>query len=105
MIKKVLDEGVCSRGTLAALFLLKNNIEPPANRAAFIVKKNLFNKKLVLRNRFRRLLRESYRKIKHLLPSGYDIVILATRIKKDIPLAEIEKDLSNVFKEGLKKSN
>ena len=102
-IRNVFDKGVSSRGRLIKLFLLKRQTNSHINRVAFIVRKDLYNKKIVLRNRFKRLLREAYRKTKHLLPYGYDIVILATNIKKDTKSTLLEEEVANVFKKSIKK--
>ena len=66
-------------------------------------KDDLYNKKVVLRNRFKRLLREAYRKTKHLLLPGYDIVILATNIKKNTKSSAVEEEIANAFKKCIKK--
>ncbi len=103
LISNVFDKGVFLKGRLVNIYLLKRDIDPPVNRAAFIIKKNLHNKKLVLRNRFRRLLREAYRKTKHLLPQGHDIVILAKNVKPHTGSVLLEADLANVFKKYVEK--
>jgi len=84
-IKAVLDNGICYRAKSVNIYILKKTIgdgrdRPLLNRAAFICKKSLHQKKAVLRNRIRRMLREAYRKTKHVLPAGLDIVIVATRV-------------------------
>ena len=103
LISGVFDKGVFLKGRLVNIYLLKRDTDLPVNRAAFIIKKNLHNKKLVLRNRFRRLLREAYRKTKHLLPQGYDIVILAKNVKPHTSSVLLEEDLANVFKKYVEK--
>lgn len=103
LIERVFVKGLSFKGRLINTYLLKKETDPNINRVAFIIRKNLYNKKIVLRNRFRRLLRESYRKTKHLLPRGYDIVILATGIKEDTKSNMIEQEIANVFKSRIKK--
>ena len=100
-IKQVFDKGVPSKGRLINIYLLET--DSGINRAAFLVRKNLYNKKSVLRNRFRRVLREAYRKTKHMLPTGHDIVILATRINKSTRSEAVERELNHVFKKYSKK--
>lgn len=97
-ISRVFDRGIPIRGRFFSIFLLRQEAKPGINRAAFITRRHLYNKKAVLRNRFIRLLREAYRKTKHFLPLGYDIVILATNVKKDTKSAAIERELAHVFK-------
>jgi len=103
LIKQVFDRGIPSRGRLITIHLLKRETGSCTNRAAFIIRKNLYNKKAVLRNRLRRLLREAYRNTKHFLPGGHDILILATNVRKNTRSQELEKDIANVFKKCVKK--
>jgi len=103
LIREVFDKGTPTRGRLTTIFLLKRVTNSAINKAAFIPKKNLYNKKIVLRNRFRRILREAYRKTKHLLPGGYDIVILATKVNKKTKSIAIEREIQNAFKKCVKK--
>lgn len=97
-IKHVFDKGTSFRSRSTHIYLLKRNAGPHVNRVAFLIRKKLYNKKIVLRNRFRRVLKEAYRKAKHFLPAGYDILILATNIKKHTKSYLIEKEMADVFK-------
>jgi ribonuclease P protein component len=101
-IKAVLDNGICHRSQSINVYLLK---KPGIsnNKAAFICKKALHQKKAVLRNRVRRILREAYRRTKHVLPEGFDIVIIGTKISQDMLSTEIERELMDVFKKYIKK--
>ena len=101
-IKAVLDKGTCFRSKTINVCLLKR-IDSDINRAAFVCKKNLCQKKAVLRNRFRRILKEAYRKSKYSLPPGHDIVIVGTRVTKDTKSLEIEKEITHAFKKYTKK--
>lgn len=101
-IKIVLDKGICFRSKTINVCLLKR-IDSDVNRAAFICKKNLCQKKAVLRNRFRRILKEAYRKLKYFLPPGHDIVIVGTRVTKETKPLEIEKEITDAFKKYTKK--
>jgi ribonuclease P protein component len=103
LIRQVFDKGLPQRGRLINIYLLRENHRRGFNRVAFIVKKDLYNKKLVLRNRYKRILREAYRKTKYLLPSGFDIVILATGLKKDTKSLAVERELRDVFKKYIGK--
>ncbi|MFC1667109.1 ribonuclease P protein component [Candidatus Omnitrophota bacterium] len=98
LIRDVFDKGAPFKCSLTHIYLLKRNTGSHLNRVAFISRKRLHNKKAVLRNRFRRLLREAYRKTKHLLPGGYDIVILGTNLKKHTKSTAIEREITNAFK-------
>jgi len=101
-IKAVLDNGICFRAKSVNIYILK---KPGSgfNKAAFICKKALHQKKSVLRNRIRRILREAYRKTKHILLTGHDIIIIGTRITKETLSVEIEKEILDVFKKYSKK--
>jgi len=101
-IKAVLDNGVCLRAKSVNVYILKKP-DSDFNKAAFICKKALHQKKSVLRNRVRRILREAYRKTKHILPAGHDIIIVGTRIAKDALSVEIEREVLDVFKKYSKK--
>ena len=96
-IKAVLDKGVCRKSKSINVYVLKRP-DVDSSKAAFICKKALHQKKSVLRNRVRRLLKEAYRKTKHVFPAGYDIVIVGTRITKDTLSTDIEREIIDVFK-------
>ncbi|MCX5687723.1 MAG: ribonuclease P protein component [Candidatus Omnitrophica bacterium] len=101
-IKAVLDNGICLRAKSVNIYILKK----PGfgfNKAAFICKKALHQKKSVLRNRVRRVLREAYRKTKYILPIGHDIVIVGTSINQKTLSVKIEREISDVFKKYSKK--
>ncbi len=103
LIRDVFDKGGCIRQKSIAVFLLKRAQGDDVNRVSFVVSKNLYNKKPVLRNRLRRILRESYRRTKHMLVPSYDIVILATNLKKGTKSTNIEYELKDAFKRYVKK--
>jgi len=101
-IKAVLDNGVCRKSKSVNVYIFKRP-DAGINKAAFICKKVLHQKKSVLRNRVRRILREAYRRTKHILPAGCDIVIIGTRISNDTLSTEIEREIIDVFKKYIKK--
>ena len=98
LIKEVFKKGILFRGRLFEVYFLKRETGPEAKRVAFTVRKNLYNKKPALRNRFRRILREAYRKTKCLLSGRYDIVILGTHLTKHTKSIVIEQEMTYVFK-------
>jgi ribonuclease P protein component len=103
-IKAVLDNGGFCKSKSINVYVLKRP-DAGINRAAFICKKVLHQKKSVLRNRIRRLLKEAYRRTKHIFPvhTGHDIVILGTRVTKNTLSTEIEREIIDVFKKYTKK--
>lgn len=105
-IRLVFDKGVPFKGRLVSVYI-RQGTGTHANRAAFIIRKILYKKKIVLRNRFRRVLREAYRNSKSLsrLSSGHDVVILANRLDKKTKSQEIEKEIKNAIKRYIKKYN
>lgn len=102
-IKKVFDKGIAFKRRLVNIYLLKRERPLDANRAAFLLRKGLYNKSSVTRNRFRRILREAYRNTKHILPPGHDIIILAKNITSITRSAVIEQELADAFKEIVEK--
>jgi ribonuclease P protein component len=96
-IKGVFDKGICYRATSINVYILKKP-DNGINKAAFICKKTLHQKKSVLRNRIRRVIREAYRRVKHILPAGCDIIVVGTKISKNTLSQTIEKEIADVFK-------
>ena len=104
-INNVFKKGLVVKGRLVTVFLLKIKLDRSTNRVAFTVKKTLYNKKSVVRNRIRRLLREAYRKTKYLVDPCYDIVLLATNITRDTKYKQLEREVASVFKSSIKKKH
>lgn len=101
-IKAVLDNGVCFRSRSINIYILKRP-DAQANKAAFICKKALHQKKAVLRNRIRRVLKEAYRRNKSIFPAGHDIVIVGVNIAAKTKSIEIEREILGVFNKYFKK--
>jgi ribonuclease P protein component len=101
-IKAVLDHGVCYKSKSINIYILKRT-SVEATKAAFICKKSLHQKKSILRNRVRRVLKEAYRQTKRILPLGQDIVIVGVKITKETLSKEIEREIMDVFKKYIKK--
>lgn len=101
-IKAVLDNGICHKSKLVNVYILKRQ-GIDINKAAFICKKTLHQKKSVLRNRIRRILKEAYRQTKYILPAGHDIVIIGTKITPKTLSTEIKREILDVFQKYIKK--
>lgn len=101
-IRRVFDEGVLLKGRLVSVFI-RQETNAHTNRAAFIIKKTLYSKKTVLRNRFRRIIREAYRDSKSLLLPCCDIIILANRLDIKTKSTEVAQELKYAFKKYTEK--
>lgn len=78
---------------------LKHNltiISPDINRVGFTVSRKL--KGAVRRNRAKRLLRESFRKIEPDLPEGYDLVIMMKNHERMPSFDQVDHDLKKIFR-------
>ncbi|MFH1479535.1 MAG: ribonuclease P protein component [Candidatus Omnitrophota bacterium] len=104
-IKEIFRRGIPFKGKFLKAYFLEREKEFSGNRVAFLVGKHLYNKKAVLRNQYRRILREAYRNTKHSLDGSFDIVLTAGSISKNTTLEAIKGDLENVFKRCNKKYN
>ena len=101
-IKAVLDKGICLRSKSLNIYILKKQ-DKSVNKAAFICKKALHQKKAVLRNRIKRILKEAYRKTKYIFPAEHDIVIIGTRVFYDTVSTDIENEIRDVVSKYNKK--
>ena len=71
------------------VFYRKNNL--PYNRIAFLASKKVGNS--VIRNRARRLMKESYRQINQRFAIGYDIIFIARNTIINTKCADVKKSI------------
>ena len=79
------------------LYIVKNN-KSNTLRLGITVSKKIG--KAIVRNRVKRLIRESYRLNKHKFRYGYDIIFVARGLSRERNYWEIEKSVVNLMKKG-----
>ena len=92
--KKVYAKGSSLANHYLVLFYKKN--EFPYNRVGFSASKKVG--KSVVRNRARRLMKESFRKYDLTLVVGYDLVFIARVNIKDASFNEVNKAMFSILK-------
>ena len=96
----VYNKGKSVGDRYVVLFYRLNGL--PYNRTGFLASKKVGNS--VVRNRAKRLMKESYRTIEGSLPEGYDFIIIARNTICGKKCAEVEKSLNSAFRRtGVKK--
>ena len=96
----VYNKGKSVGDRYVVLFYRLNGL--PYNRTGFLASKKVGNS--VVRNRAKRLMKESYRNIEGSLPEGYDFIIIARNTICGKKCAEVEKSLNSAFRRtGVKK--
>lgn len=78
------------------LFYKKNHLG--YNRLGFLASKKVGN--AVIRNRARRLMKESFRKIAPNLDQGYDLIFIARNTIQDVKCDEVYKSASSLLKKA-----
>ena len=92
--RTVYKKGISYANKYLVMYVLKNNQN--INRVGISVSKKVGNR--VVRHRFCRLVRESYRLHEEIFNSGLDIVIVARMSAKDCSYHEIESALLHLGK-------
>jgi len=91
---KAFKKGKFFVGKYIVLYALFNSLN--LNRLGISVSKKIG--KSVKRNRFRRLIRESYRELEDFVKVGFDIVFVARNSETMPGLLEIKKEMKYLFK-------
>ncbi len=98
--QRIYKRGQSVPGAFIVMYRLKNNCG--YNRFGITVSKKVG--KAVVRNRVRRLIRQSIVNHNHLFESGYDYIIVARVRANCASLAEIEKNLRYLIAKSRKKN-
>ena len=90
----IYNEGKSVGERYVVLFYTKNDL--PYNRTAFLASKKVGNS--VIRNRARRLMKESYRKLEQYLESGYDLIWIARKTINNLKCEDVKKSMEAALK-------
>lgn len=90
----VYDGGKSFANKYLVLFFKENSLT--YNRVGFVTTKKLGNS--VARNKFKRRLKEAYRKHKDRVKKGYDIILLSRAGAGEIDYRQIESALKHIMK-------
>ena len=93
--KNVYKRGQSIADKYIVIYYVKNNLD--VTRVGFTASKKVGNS--VKRNRARRLMKESFRKLSYsYCKNGYDIVVIARVAIKDATLKDVEKSMERAMK-------
>ncbi|MFV0518114.1 MAG: ribonuclease P protein component [Aminipila sp.] len=92
----IYNRGRSLGGKYVVLFFKKNNLG--YNRLGFLASKKVGNS--VVRNRARRLMKESFRKIEINSQDSYDIILIARNTIKDVKCDEVFKCMNFLIKKA-----
>lgn len=92
--QNVYKKGKCYSNRLLVMYVLPNNMKK--NRLGISASKKVGNS--VVRHRFARLIRESYRLHEEIFNSGLDIVVVAKKSAASASYAEIESAFLHLAK-------
>ncbi len=92
----IYNKGKSLGSRYVVLFYKRNNLT--YNRLGFLASKKVGNS--VVRNRARRLMKESFRHMSHKLGMGFDIILIARVNIKDVKCQEVEKSMRYLFKKA-----
>lgn len=91
---RIYKKGKFFVGKYIVIYVLKNRLG--TNRLGITVNKKVG--KSVIRNRTKRLVRESYRLYENYIPAGLDIVFVARSVETEYGLAEIRREMKFLLK-------
>ncbi|WZL73161.1 ribonuclease P protein component [Clostridiaceae bacterium 35-E11] len=94
--KKIFAKGSSVANHYLVLFFMRTN--QSCNRVGFIASKKVG--KSVIRNRARRLMKESFRLYSDKIAKGYDIIFIARVHMKEAEYKDVEKAMVHILKKG-----
>lgn len=94
----IYNKGKSIGSKYVVLFFRKNQL--PYNRTAFLASKKVGN--AVIRNRARRLLKESYRELEEKMTRGYDLIFIARTTIVGVKCKDVKISMeSTMVKSGI----
>jgi ribonuclease P protein component len=94
--KKIFAKGSSIANHHLVLFFMKT--KRPCNRVGFIASKKVG--KSVVRNRARRLMKESFRLYSSKIEQGYDLIFIARVHMKEAVYKDVEKAMAHILKKS-----